>query len=319
MTSVVAARRVARATARTSGSLRSLFLLGGGGGGASTSGLVGEGPGNIFHPFSFTASFDGFVAASSSARLLDAASSAGGAIDVASCPRGDACRGHESWEGGSGQPSPHTPPAAWWCGGGGCGHPSRKYESPPPSPFFSATHRSSSSTSCAPPPRVVRALPPPRLPFEGISNSEWWACLMSSGATPPPPVGRGGSRFVRDESGRLVRSNGGGRGGGREGGGGRDGGRGGGGRRGGGGGRGRGRGGGGGGKDSPLVISSKLKNASCSEDILSIVKDNPRALNYIHVSMVFTYLGRMAKSPDFSPRRSLATDETFHQLLRRVL
>ena len=77
--------------------------------------------------FSASASFDGF---SSSARLVDPASSAGGAVDVASRPRGDARRGHASWEGGWGQLSPHTPPAAWFGGGGDGGHPSSEIRVP---------------------------------------------------------------------------------------------------------------------------------------------------------------------------------------------
>jgi hypothetical protein len=128
---------------------------------------------------------------------------------------------------------------------------------------------------------------------------------------------------VRDESGKFVRVvTGGDRGDGGTGkkrvrdsnnadGGGGDGGKGGG----RGGGRGRGRGGGrGGGRGDARLITASICTAALPQDILSIVRDHHRELNYIHVSTAFNKLGKMAKSHDLSPRH-LTADEDFQKLL----
>ena len=138
-----------------------------------------------------------------------------------------------------------------------------------------------------------------------------WTRSMCS-ATPSGRV----SRFVRDENGKLVRSNVGGSGGGRGrgesrvgGGSGRSG------RGGGGGGRGGGRRTSGGGRAlDPRRITSIIQSATHPQDILIFAKDNLSELNHIHVNAVFNRLGKMANSRDFSPQR-LTTDLCFQELL----
>ena len=150
------------------------------------------------------------------------------------------------------------------------------------------------------------------VPVPFLPRSRWlagvsWRRSFSSAT----PLGVG--RLVRDESGKFVRVvTGGDRGEGGTGkkrvrdsnnadGGGGDGGQGGG--RGGGRGRGRGVGRGGGRGDARLITAS-ICTAALPQDILSIVRDHHRELNYIHVSISWEIWQNRATFPRDTSRQT---------------
>ena len=170
--------------------------------------------------------------------------------------------------------------------------------------FTSLARSSLTSTTCAL--RVEMDHSPRSFVNVDITRARSMSSIAPSGRMP---------RFVRDESGKFVRSNAGGGGeGGRE--------RGesrvrvsrGSGRRGLGGG---GRGGRGGRANSPQLITSSIQKATRPHHILNLVRDNLFDLNHIHVNAVFNRLGKMAGARDFS-EHTLASDENFQELLRRT-